>query len=94
MTGGMAFIYDPENRFEDRANTETLFILPLSQDYWQNHLKSILAEHVKATDSALARQLLTDWEVEKTNFKQVVPKETINTLAHPVAPENPESRSA
>ena len=31
MTGGMAFIYDPDNQFEDRANPETLFILPLSQ---------------------------------------------------------------
>ena len=74
MTGGMAFIYDPDNQFEDRANPETLFILPLSQDYWQDHLKSILTEHVKATDSALARQLLTDWDVEKRHFKQVVPK--------------------
>ena len=94
MTGGMAFIYDPDNQFEDRANPETLFILPLSQDYWQDHLKSILTEHVKATDSALARQLLTDWDVEKRHFKQVVPKEIINTLAHPVAPENAESQSA
>jgi len=94
MTGGMAFIYDPENQFEERANTETLFIVPLCQNFWQDHLKAILKEHVSATDSALAKQLLTDWDIEKTKFKQVVPKEIINTLTHPVSPADKASQSA
>ena len=68
MTGGMAFIYDPDNQFEDRANPETLFILPLSQDYWQDHLKSIPLMACE-TGSELARQLLTDWDVEKPAFQ-------------------------
>jgi len=68
--------------------------VPLCQNFWQDHLKAILKEHVSATDSALAKQLLTDWDIEKTKFKQVVPKEIINTLTHPVSPADKASQSA
>ena len=94
MTGGMAYIYDAEEMFEQRANPETLVIVPLTQPYWQNKLKELVELHKNRTESEQAAYLLNNWENEVTRFKLVVPKEIVDTLAHPIQPEAEESQSA
>ena len=94
MTGGMAYIYDAEEMFEQRANPETLVIVPLTQPYWQNKLKELVELHKDRTESEQAAYLLNNWENEVTRFKLVVPKEIVDTLAHPIQPEAEESQSA
>ena len=44
MTGGMGFIYDPENVFENKANPETIVWQKLETDYWKNNLKKFSAK--------------------------------------------------
>ena len=38
MTGGMAFIYDEDKKFNQRVNAETLIFDTIASDYWTNEL--------------------------------------------------------
>ncbi len=84
MTGGMAFIYDESRSFEARANGESIMWQRLSSLHWEAVLKNLVADHAEATDSKCSRGLLEDWERVRGHFWQVVPKEMLTRLAHPL----------
>ena len=42
MTGGMAFIYDKENNFENFVNPSSIIWQPVETDYWKDFLKNNL----------------------------------------------------
>jgi glutamate synthase (NADPH/NADH) large chain len=84
MTGGMAFVYDKAGNFKDRVNPATLEIVRISSAYWADKLRSLVEEHAKQTESALASRLLNEWDAEIGNFWQVVPTEIIPTLDKPI----------
>ncbi len=75
MSGGIAYVYDPENKFVNGlCNTETIeFEKILKKD--ANDLKAIIEKHVKYTDSQLGKSLLADWETSLSNFVRVMPTE-------------------
>ena len=90
MTGGIAYVYDAcggeetqENGFLARYNGVHVELFRL-QGYWEDRCRELLATHVRETGSGHAQRLLEDWEKERTRFWQVVPKETLGRLAHPV----------
>ena len=85
MTGGMAFIYDPEKTFEKQVNPDSLVWQPVSTEYWEMVLKRLITEHVRETQSRFAERLLIDWVRELPNFQQVVPKEMVNRLPQPLS---------
>ena len=87
MTGGMAFIYDPAKTFPVQANPETIMWQPVETEYWADVLKVQVQQHVRRTHSKYGLQLLNDWERELPNFWQIVPKEMIGKLEHPVTVE-------
>ena len=87
MSGGMAFIYDVDTLLPERINADSVIYQRLETDYWETELRGLIAEHWRETQSAFAQQLLVDWEHEKGHFWQVVPKEMIDRLAHPVTRE-------
>ncbi len=89
MTGGMAFIYDPELRFPQMVNPETLTWQRIETAHWEEMLKSLVQEHVDETQSIYAEQLLNDWERELGHFWHVVPKEMLNRLPHPLSVQEP-----
>ena len=84
MTGGMAFVYDPDRQFKLRANAESIIWQPVETEYWRDVLKIQVQQHVKRTHSKHALRLLNDWERELPNFLQVVPQEMIGKLEHPI----------
>ncbi|HEX8382772.1 MAG TPA: glutamate synthase large subunit [Sphingomonas sp.] len=84
MTGGMAFIYDAEDTFERRANPDSIVWVRLRSGHWEATLRDLIAAHVHATDSKWARGLLDDWPRAAGRFWQVVPKEMLGRLAHPL----------
>ena len=94
MTGGMAFIYDKDGEFLSQVNPETLHISKLSTGYWKEYLEGRVALHASETDSALAKRLLNNWEVECGNFWHVVPIEVLGLLPKPVADNEIPVRSA
>ncbi len=90
MTGGMAFVYDSAGDFEDRVNPESVIYQRIEVPYYEEMLKDLIREHVAETQSRFAEQLLNDWELVKGSFWQVVPKEMIGRLEHPVTLDAPE----
>ncbi len=87
MTGGMAYLYDPEGKAEALMNMETLVTCPVTVDHWEDQLKAMIERHVAETNSRKAIDILQHWDVEKTNFLQVCPKEMLNKLSHPLTTE-------
>ena len=84
MTGGMAFLYDPNQRFETMANPETILWRPVVTDHWSNALRTLIEEHVKRTGSLQGKTILDNWALELRNFVHVVPKESLSRLAAPL----------
>ena len=89
MTGGMAFVYDPGEEFLVRINPDTVVYQRLETDYWEGLAKGLIAEHVEQTNSRFAYRLLNDWDLEVSKFWQVIPKEMLDKLEHPVSREAP-----
>ena len=84
MTGGMAFIYDPENTFENFVNPASVTWQKPETKYWKEKLKSLIQEHLKETESVIAKEILNDFENEINNFKQVCPLEMLDKLENPI----------
>lgn len=84
MTGGMAFVYDPDGRFDSRANPESITWQRLSARYWEARLRALIEAHCAATDSRWAASLLEDWDSVRGHFWQVVPREMLTRLSHPL----------
>ena len=80
MTGGMAFVYDEDKKFQLRVNPETLFFDQIRSDYWTNELHQIILRHYQNTASQHAKRILDDWENEKNKFIHLSPKEALATL--------------
>ena len=85
MTGGMAFIYDPNSDFEKKVNSESVIWQSLETDYWINYLKALIEEHYLETDSNLSKKLIENFDDEISNFIQVCPKEMLDKISNPIS---------
>ena len=85
MTGGMAFIYDPLNEFENYVNSNSVVWQTPETDYWANHLKILITEHLNETESMVAKKILANYKNELKNFVQVCPKEMLDKLQNPLS---------
>ncbi len=88
MTGGMAFVYDADGSFERRANGDTVSWARVATPHWEEVLYALVREHAKATDSRWSRGLLDDWKRAVGAFWQVVPREMLSRLSHPLTVED------
>jgi glutamate synthase (NADPH/NADH) large chain len=84
MTGGMAYLYDPDGKAEGVMNLETLVTCPVTVPHWEDQLKGMIERHVAETGSVKARDILQHWDIEKANFLQVCPKEMLVHIPHPL----------
>ncbi len=87
MTGGMAYLYDPDGKAQLLMNMETLVTCPVTVSHWVDQLQTLIKRHAAETGSRKAADILQHWDVEKTNFLQVCPKEMLNKLSHPLSEE-------
>ena len=90
MTGGMAYLYDPEGKATDMMNLETLVTCPVAVQHWEDQLKGLIERHVAETGSRKGADILQHWDIEKANFLQVCPKEMLAHLPAPLS-EEPEA---
>jgi len=77
MTGGMAFVYDPDGTFVNRCNTELVDVDRLTHPGMKRLVKSLLRRHYELTNSPRARDLLTHWEEASLSFRRVLPKDRV-----------------
>ena len=85
MTGGMAFVYDPYNKFENYVNsTSVIWQIPETK-YWIDYLKKLLQEYNSETNSIVSKKILNDFSNEIKNFKQICPIEMLDKLENPIS---------
>ena len=85
MTGGMAFIYDPNEEFINYVNQNSVVWQKPETDYWKNYLKNLINEHFDETKSKIAFKILKNYKTEVNKFKQVCPKEMLDKLSNPIS---------
>ncbi|WP_448659534.1 glutamate synthase large subunit [Sphingomonas sp. CJ99] len=84
MTGGMAFVHDADGSFAERANPESIMWQRIASTHWADRLHALVQAHHAVTDSKWAGELLEDWDRAIGEFWQVVPKEMLTRLPHPL----------
>ena len=84
MTGGMAFVYDTKDEFENFANPASIIWQQIETDFWKSFLKENLNEFLKETNSVVAKEILDDFEVKLKKFKQICPVEMLDKLDNPI----------
>ena len=74
MSGGIAFVLDPDDTFFRRLNGEMVELEPLDPDdaEW---LRDVLRTHAHVTGSPVAARLLDRWHSEVRQFKKVMPRD-------------------
>ena len=85
MTGGMAFIYDEKNEFENFVNPTSIIWQSVETDYWKNFLKESIKEFEMRTYSKKAKRILENFQNELKCFKQVCPIEMLDKLDNPIS---------
>ncbi|WP_420342399.1 glutamate synthase large subunit [Paenirhodobacter sp.] len=87
MTGGMAYLYDPDGVAEDYMNLESIVTAGIGHPHWEAQLKGLIERHAAETGSRRAQDILQNWETERANFLQVCPKEMLQHLPYPLSDE-------
>ena len=75
MSGGIAYVWDPDGRFDYFCNMEMVELSLVEDSTSRNELRELIHNHWEYTDSALARRMLDDWQHYIQQFIQVIPIE-------------------
>ncbi len=71
MSGGIAYVWDPDGVFPSRLNSEMVALEDVGDD--ASALRDIVARHHAFTDSAVAARLLDRWDQAVAEFVKVMP---------------------
>ena len=74
MSGGEAYVLDPDSVFAEHVNYEMVSVVPLEQAD-REFLHGAVTRHRELTGSALAQRLLDDWEGTLGHFAKVMPND-------------------
>ena len=80
MSGGIAYVYDPDERFPALVNYEMVELEPLDDDD-REWLRATVERHRELTGSDVADRLLAQWESEVESFRKVMPQDYKRVLA-------------
>jgi len=94
MTGGMAFVYDPDDHLTPHLNPESVVAVPIRSAHWEGVLRDLIEEHMRRTESVRAHDILADWEQTRDRFVQICPKEMISRIEHPLDDNAPAAGQA
>jgi len=73
MSGGIAYVWDPENDFPKQCNTGTFELEPIATIDDILELKAMIKKHFLYTDSPVAKNILDNWEKNLRHFAKVMP---------------------
>jgi glutamate synthase domain-containing protein 3 len=73
MSGGVAFVWDPEGKVLSRANTEMVELETLRDPDYVREVRELIEEHLAYTGSTVAASILADWEASVSQFIMVIP---------------------
>ena len=73
MSGGIAYVYDPDDVFAAKLNYEMVDLQQLDDDDREFVRTTVQAHLDQLTGSAVAAEVLDDWDAQVARFKKVMP---------------------
>jgi glutamate synthase (NADPH/NADH) large chain len=73
MSGGIAYVYDPNEEFLANVNLELVEIETLEKADDVMEVKEMIANHANLTGSVVGKRILDEWESCQSAFKKVIP---------------------
>ena len=73
MSGGVAYVLDPDDTFLVNCNLETVALENVEAAEDVTELKTLIENHQQHTGSETACKILSDWDVAVTKFVKVMP---------------------
>jgi len=73
MSGGVAYVLDDNKNFAAKCNMEMVALETVDTDAESLELKALITQHLNATGSAVASDLLNDWDNNVKRFVKVMP---------------------
>ncbi len=81
MSGGIAYVWDPDETFHERFNPELADLLDVEPDSADEvELKDLVRRHFEHTGSTVAKALLDDWDDALPKFRKIFPKDYARVL--------------
>jgi glutamate synthase (NADPH/NADH) len=65
MSGGIAYVYDPEGTFPERCNMGLVGLETVNTEKEKQEVRSYIEEHVKYTGSTVGKQFLDEWDITR-----------------------------
>lgn len=88
MSGGEAYIYDPDESFAKRCNFEMVELEKLVDPTEIAEIEAMIRRHFEYTDSSVAKYILDHWVATVSKFTKVMPrdyKRVMEAYAHVAA---------
>jgi glutamate synthase (NADPH) large chain len=73
MSGGVAYVYDPQDEFLPNCNLEMVDLERLEDPVDIAELKDLIEQHRHYTGSEVADRILDDWDTAVGHFHKVIP---------------------
>jgi glutamate synthase (NADPH/NADH) large chain len=80
MSGGIAYVYDPDGQLPSNVNYEMVELEHVGGED-EEWLRAAIARHGSFTESAIAERILAAWTVEVSRFRKVMPRDYKRVLA-------------
>jgi len=74
MSGGIAYVYDPDAQLSSRLNREMVELEQLD-DADVQWLRDTVREHVELTGSSIGERILAAWHEQMRHFRKVMPRD-------------------
>ncbi|MFC7204243.1 glutamate synthase large subunit [Haloferax namakaokahaiae] len=81
MSGGVTYVYDPDDELAANANTEMVELQSDLDSSDEAMLTRLVENHLAYTDSERAAELLDDWEASLQEFVKVMPDAYAEVIA-------------
>ncbi|MFA5042370.1 MAG: glutamate synthase large subunit [Kiritimatiellia bacterium] len=75
MSGGIAYVYDPDGSFDSRCNLEMVDLDMIADAADSEELRTMIQKHFEYTGSRKAEYILAHWRESRALFVQVFPME-------------------
>lgn len=91
MSGGIAYVFDPEKQFADYCNTSTVQLQAMENMAEIRAVKKLIEKHQSYTHSVPAKHILENWDEQRHHFIRVMPidyQRALEAKAQKVQPES------
>jgi glutamate synthase domain-containing protein 3 len=73
MSGGLAYVYDPQSKFPARCNMGLVGLYSLDDEEEKEQIFNYIQEHVEVTGSTVGKEMLENWPETCKHFVKVFP---------------------